>query len=134
VPCCASTGRWVEIRHHYANGAAYGGLIANALGLARYLQALLEPGDWLTPSTHALLFAAVRTSAGVELRRSLGWFRGAVAGQRYFAHAGGGAGYYCEARLYPEAKRASVVMLNRAGIADERILDSLDRAHLRRAS
>ncbi|HUQ50900.1 MAG TPA: serine hydrolase domain-containing protein, partial [Gammaproteobacteria bacterium] len=125
-----ATGRWVEMQPHYVNGAAYGGLIANAAGLGRYLQALLEPRGWLTPAAHDLLFAPVRTSAGVELRRSLGWFRGTLGRHRYFAHAGGGAAYYCEARLYPELQRASVVMLNRAGLSDARLLDSLDRCLL----
>ena len=122
-----SVGRWVEIRHHYANGAAYGGLIANAAGLGRYLQALLKPSDWLRPAAYELLFAPVRLATGVALGRSLGWFRGTLGRHGYFAHAGGGAGYYCEARLYPDLARASLVMLNRAGVSDTRLLDSLDR-------
>lgn len=122
-----ASGRWVEMRNHHVNGASYGGLIANAAGLGRYLQALLEPRGWLSPTAHELLFAPVRTSAGVELRRTLGWFRGTLGRHRYFAHAGGGAAYYCEVRLYPELERASVVMLNRAGLSDARLLDSLDR-------
>jgi CubicO group peptidase (beta-lactamase class C family) len=122
-----ASGRWIEMQHHYVDGAAYGGLIANAAGLGRYLQALLAPRGWLSPAAHEILFAPVQTSDGVELHRTLGWFRGELGRHRHFAHAGGGAAYYCEARLYPELERASVLMLNRAGLSDARLLDSLDR-------
>ncbi|MCP4978180.1 MAG: beta-lactamase family protein, partial [Maribacter sp.] len=44
----------------------------------------------------------------------------------YFTHAGGGGGYYCEIRIYPENGKGSVIMFNRTGIRDERFLDNLD--------
>jgi D-alanyl-D-alanine carboxypeptidase len=126
----AAVGRWVEMSQHYANGAAYGGLIANALGLACYLRGLLLGECGLNPAARRLLFEPARLSSGAEIGRSLGWVRGQAHGQSYFAHAGGGAAYYCEARLYPAIGRASVVMLNRAGLSHARLLDSLDRSFL----
>jgi D-alanyl-D-alanine carboxypeptidase len=36
-----TAGCWVQLRNHHVNGDAYGGLIANANGLARYAQTLL---------------------------------------------------------------------------------------------
>jgi CubicO group peptidase (beta-lactamase class C family) len=126
----ARAGRWVQFRNLQVNGAAYGGLIGNARGFARYLQALLGRGDYLSPSIRAQLFTPARGRDGTELARSLGWFAGAVRGETYFAHAGGAAGYYCEIRVYPRLQRASVVMFNRTGIRDQRVLDGIDRFFL----
>lgn len=120
----ANHGRWTAIRSHYVNGPAYGGLIANASGLARYLQALLGGAGAPPPGIRVLLFS-VAGSPGPA--RSLGWFTGRLGKEQWFAHAGGGAGYYCEARVYPQIARASAVMFNRAGVRDERILDRIDR-------
>jgi D-alanyl-D-alanine carboxypeptidase len=119
-----TTGRWVQFRNHHVNGDAYGGLIGNAHGLARYAQALLARDDLLSPISRALLFTAQRAPGPA---RSLGCFMGRLHGAPWYAHAGGGAGYYCEVRVYPHLGRASVVMFNRTGIRDEHMLDRLDR-------
>lgn len=58
---------------------------------------------------------------------SLSWFTGSLKGNTYFAHAGGGGGYYTELRIYPELGVGSVIMYNRSGLTDERILDQADR-------
>jgi len=54
------------------NGAAYGGMIGNAHGFARYLQALLARDDYLSPAIRAQLFSPARGRDGAELSRSLG--------------------------------------------------------------
>ena len=56
----------------------------------------------------------------------LGWFAGDLNGNKYFAHAGGGGGYYCEIRIYPDLNKGSVIFFNRSGMSDERYLDKLD--------
>jgi CubicO group peptidase (beta-lactamase class C family) len=119
-----TAGRWVQLRNHHVNGAAYGGLIGNAHGLARYAQAQLARSDLLSPTSRALLFT---TQPAPGPARSLGWFAGALDDEPWYAHAGGGAGYYSEVRVYPRLARASVVMFNRTGIRDEHVLDRLDR-------
>ena len=126
----ARSGRWLQLRPLYVNGAAYGGLIGNARGFARYLQALLGQGDYLSPHLRAQLLTVAHAPDGSAPGRSLGWFAGTLRGLPYFAHAGGGPGFYCEIRLYPRAGRASVVMLNRSGIRDERLLDRIDCASI----
>jgi D-alanyl-D-alanine carboxypeptidase len=122
--------RWVQFRNHYVNGAAYGGLLGNARGFARYLQALLAKSDYLSEPIRSLLFTPARTKNGRALPRTLAWFTGRLNGESYYTHAGGGAGYYCEIRLYPRIGRASVVMFNRTGFRDERILDQIDKYFL----
>lgn len=124
-----NAGRWVQFRKLNVDGDAYGGLIGNAPGFARYLQALLS-GDFPSPATRAMLFTAASAPGPA---RSLGWFMGRLDDEPWFAHAGGGAGYYCEVRVYPRVGRASVVMLNRTGIRDAHILDRLDRPLLARS-
>ena len=120
------SGRWLQLRTLHVNGAAYGGLIDNARGLARFLQAMLGHGDVLSAPYRAWLFTPARGPDGRALGRSLGWFTGELHGETCFAHAGGGFGYYCEARVYPHIGRASVVMFNRSGVRDERFLDRVD--------
>lgn len=119
-----AAGRWVQLHNHHVNGDAYGGLIGNARGLARYAQALLSCGNLLSTPSRALLFT---TQPAPGPARSLGWFAGRLDDEPWYAHAGGGAGYYSEVRVYPRLDRASVVMFNRTGIRDEHILDRLDR-------
>lgn len=41
-------------------------------------------------------------------------------------------GYYAEVRLYPELGLGSVILLNRSGVTDERVLDEVDRPMIRK--
>jgi hypothetical protein len=120
------SGRWLQLRHLHVHGAAYGGIIGNCKGFARYLQALLSNDSYITPKSRSLLFTAMLGTDGAPLARSIGWFVGSLHGEIYFTHAGGAAGYYCEIRVYPRLARGSVVMTNRTGMRDERLLDRLD--------
>lgn len=60
----------------------------------------------------------------------LSWFLGELHGNPYYCHAGGGGGYYCEIRIYPDKRQGSAVFFNRSGMTDERFLDKLDTAFL----
>jgi CubicO group peptidase (beta-lactamase class C family) len=120
------SGRWLQLRHLHVNGAAYGGIIGNCKGFARYLQALLSNDSYMAPSGRSLLFTATQGTDSASPSRGLGWFAGSLHGEPYFTHAGGAAGYYCEIRVYPRLARGSVVMTNRTGIRDERLLDRID--------
>ncbi|MDX2284804.1 MAG: serine hydrolase domain-containing protein [Bacteroidia bacterium] len=113
-------GRWRAFRPAYVNGAAYGGLIGTAEALARYGQALLQPSlAWLPPASRRVLL-------GLDGQPALAWFSGQLRQQPYRAHAGGGGGYYGEIRLYPEAGIGTVILLNRSGLSDARLLDGPD--------
>ncbi len=120
-------GSWNYFRRYYVNGSAYGGLSGNAAGFTRYLQAFLPGGVF---SGHAKQVLAVRPGeAGFPV--SMGWYKGKIGGIDYFSHAGGGGGYYCEIRFYPALSRTSVIMLNRTGVSDERLLDEIDPPFLK---
>ena len=117
---------WMPFRPYYLNGPSYGGLVATADGLGRYAQALLGP-SFLSEESKRSLFTehllADDTPSGV----GMAWFKGEIDGHTYFAHAGGGGGYYTEVRLYPELGRGSVIVFNRSGMSDRRMLDRVDR-------
>lgn len=121
--------RWVYLRLHHVNGSAYGGLIANARGLARLGQSVLGSMPGLTPAVRKQLLAVV---PGPGPLRSLGWFSGRIGRHAWFAHAGGGLGGYGELRVYPEAGAVSVLLTNGPGLWDARDLDGLDALWLDR--
>lgn len=118
-----SVGPWVELHHHHVDGSAYGGLLGNARGLARFGRAVLGQVEGIAPAVRSGL---VRALPGAGPARSLGWFCGELLGQPWRAHAGGGLGAYGELRLYPQLGAVSVLLTNRPGLRDERLLDRLD--------
>lgn len=123
---------WRSFRPYYVNGAAYGGLIGTAEGFTRYAQALLDPLTRLISEEYKeVLFTENVLEGGKPSGMALSWFRGELEGYVYFAHAGGGGGYYAEVRIYPALKRGSVILFNRSGMSDERFLDEVDRHLLR---
>jgi len=118
---------WRPFRHFYINGAAYGGLFGTPRGLVAYAQGLLKTDcPWLSDSFRKERFRE-RSAGGRATGMSYSWFTGMLGNNRYFAHAGGGGGYYVELRLYPGRRLGSVIMFNRSGMRDERFLDRVDR-------
>ncbi len=123
-----SVGIWKPFKLNYVNGAAYGGLVGTPDAFARYIQALLQPqSQIISPENKQLLFTENHTNNGKPTGMCLSWYTGLLNGIRYFTHAGGGGGYYCELRIYPEKGVGSVIMFNRTGMTDERFLDKVDR-------
>ena len=121
-------GNWKPFRNFYVNGTSYGGLIGTPLAFVRYIQALLTPNNDLLPDDYKrMLFIENRTRNDKATGMCFAWFTGQLNGIDYFAHAGGGGGYYCEIRLYPATGIGSVIFLNRTGMSDERLLDRVDR-------
>lgn len=119
-------GKWKPFKPFYNNGIAYGGLFGTATGLRQYGQALLKKESvLLNDQLKQLLFT--ETSINKQpTGMSLSWFTGSLKGHRYVAHAGGGGGYYVELRLYPDLAMGSLIMYNRSGMRDERMLDRTD--------
>lgn len=118
---------WKPFLPNYVNGSAYGGLITNRTGLVAYLQQLLQNGGTLLhPESCTRLFTENKLTGGKPSGMCYSWFTAQLNGHRYYTHAGGGGGYYCEVRLYPQINRGSVLMLNRTGISDTRLLNRFD--------
>jgi D-alanyl-D-alanine carboxypeptidase len=122
------TGSWKPFKEHYVNGAPYGGLISNADALVKYGQALLKKdGRLISEHSKSQLFEEGRLLSGKPAGMALSWFKGDLEGKTYFSHAGGGGGYYCEIRLYPDLGEGSVIVFNRSGFSDARFLDRVDK-------
>jgi len=117
---------WVPFKPFYINGAAYGGLIGNADGFISYLQAILKGSAPFSQKGVDLLLTPARTNDGNTAPAGLAWLHGKLDGVRYFQHSGGAGGYYCEIRIYPDIRRASVIMTNNTGISRQGLLDQVD--------
>lgn len=120
-------GKWKSFRHYYVNGPAYGGLIGSPIAFMNYLRELLNPESiLLSPGYKKMLLTETYIPNSKPTGMCLSWFTGKLNEHRYFTHAGGGGGYYCEIRIYPEAGIGSLIFLNRSGFSDERLLDKVD--------
>lgn len=123
---------WNPFKPFYVNGASYGGLIGTAGSFIKYLQGLLDPDcQIITGDYKKMLFTENFTSNNKPTGMCLSWFKGRIDGNNYFTHAGGGGGYYCEIRIYPEIGTGSAIFFNRSGMSDLRFLDKIDRIYLR---
>jgi len=122
---------WSAFKLFMPNGKAYGGLVGNAAGFARYLQAILNRHSPFDGSMTDLLFETGRKNDGEILNRTMGWAKSSRSGLTYYSHTGGGGGYYCEIRIYPDINRASVIMTNKTGISPQNYLDLIDPVFLR---
>jgi len=121
-------GKWKPFVDYYVNGTSYGGLIGTSTAFVKYLQELLRPDCGLITSDYKkLLFTENFTKSNNATGMCLSWFMGKLNGKQYFSHAGGGGGYYCEIRVYPEQEIGSVIMFNRTGMKDERFLNTVDK-------
>ena len=128
-------GRWYSFKDVVLNGPSHGGLVGKPSSLMRYVQELLKDDCVLiTDDFKQLLFTENITNSGKKTAMCLSWFKGGLNGNTYFCHAGGGAGYYCEIRIYPERGVGSVIMLNRSGMTDERVLSGFDKFYFENES
>lgn len=121
------SGKWKPFREVYVNGAPYGGIIGTVDGFVKYGQALLGDEEKLLSSPYRdLMFRENTTSDGKATGMCMSWFKGELKNHTYFMHAGGGGGYYCELRLYPELQSGSFIVFNRSGFSNEKFLDKVD--------
>ena len=123
----AAEGKWQPFKPYYINGASYGGIIGRPVSFMKYAQDLLKKdGMLISPEYKQMLFTENLTLDHKSTSMCLSWFTDQLNDLSYFAHAGGGGGYYCEVRLYPDAGIGSVIMFNRSGMSNEKYLDKLD--------
>lgn len=119
-------GAWKPFKSFYNDGKAYGGMFGTMDGLILYAQALLKADSPLLQDSYKSILFAEGSAGGKPTGMSMSWFTGKLKGNRYVAHAGGGGGYYVELRIYPDLGVGSVILYNRSGMTDERMLDKTD--------
>ncbi len=119
-------GKWKPFHRFYNNGVAYGGMVGSVSGLIKYAQALITQDSGLLSDEFKKILFTESIIQNKSTGMSYSWFTGSLKGNRYFAHAGGGGGYYVELRVYPDLGVGSVIMYNRSGMTDERILNRAD--------
>jgi len=122
----SSDDGWTRFSHMLVNGKPYGGLVGNAAGFIRYLQAILRREPPFTDHLVETMWTLGTTNDGQSIPRGLAWYHGSFEGKPYFMHTGGAAGYYCEMRIYPENNRASMIMTNNTGISNQNYLNRID--------
>ncbi|MFZ0282566.1 MAG: serine hydrolase domain-containing protein [Bacteroidales bacterium] len=121
---------WKPFNPFYVNGPSYGGLIGTPDSFMKYIQALLKPDcQLITNEYKRLLFTENYTSDNKPTGMCISWFKGQLNGNNYFSHAGGGGGYYCEIRIYPDLGLGSLIFFNRTGMSDQRFLDRIDKLY-----
>jgi CubicO group peptidase (beta-lactamase class C family) len=124
-------GDWLHVNDNYVDGAAFGGIVASARAVGRFLQDQLRDAPvTLHPETRRLFFAQQRNAAGEPIDMTLGWHIGRGAGGSYFFKEGGGAGFHGEMRVYPAAGVASVAIANSGSFDVKGFLEAEDRAFL----
>lgn len=127
----STEGKWNSFKDNYVNGVSYGGLIGTSNAFVKYIQALLKPNSKIITNEYKkILFTENYTNDNKATGMCLSWFKGQLNGKQYYAHAGGGGGYYCEIRMYPDLGIGSAIMFNRTGLSDERFLDKLDKYNI----
>jgi D-alanyl-D-alanine carboxypeptidase len=124
-------GSWLRIESHYVNGPAFGGLIGNCRGIARFLQDQLRPQSALfNEETTRLFYQRQTSSAGAALPMTLGWHIGAAGNAPYFFKEGGGGGFHSMMRIYRDRGIATILWSNATGFDVRRCMDAVDQHFL----
>lgn len=121
-------GSWLRICDVHPDGASFGGAVGSAAAFSVILRDLLEDVSLLlSKRSKRLLFEQARLGSGKAIDMTLGWHIGRIGGRPYYFKEGGGAGFHCEMRMYPDRVLASVIMVNRTSFDSTGVLSELDR-------
>ena len=126
------SGRWLAIHSHYLNGPAFGGLVGTAKGFGMFLQdQVRERSVLFGDDTRRQFYAQQQTTRGTAVPMTLGWHIGNLNGQQFFYKEGGGGGFHCMMRLYPDERVGTVAMTNATEFDVRKLLDTIDPAVFR---
>jgi len=118
--------RWLQIKDHYLNGPAFGGLVGSGRGFAKFLQDQLNPHSKLFgDSTRDQFYIQQQTGKG-PVAMTLGWHMGSLNGETFYYKEGGGGGFHCMMRLYPGRGVGTVLMTNATMFNVRSLMDRID--------
>jgi len=120
---------WLNINNVYLNGASFGGLIGSTDAFAVILQDLLKD-DSVLLANKSILYKKHILSNDKTIDMTLAWHVGKNSLGTYYFKEGGGAGFHCEMRIYPDRSIASIVMLNRTMFDTKDFLDTQDDLYI----
>lgn len=124
---------WLNIRPHYLNGPAFGGLVASAQGVARFLQDQLAATSMvLSAETRVRFLEQQKNLEEKPVPMTLGWHVDQLDGTPYLYKEGGGMGYHAEMRLYPSLGLGSVMLVNSGTFNTRKTLSVIDRIALKK--
>jgi CubicO group peptidase (beta-lactamase class C family) len=124
-------GKWLNIKDHYLNGPAFGGVIGSAFSFGKFLQdQLKEESVLFNRETKDLFYTQQKNNAGDSVEMTLGWHIGYLDRTKYFFKEGGGGGYHCEMRIYQKKRLASIIMINETSASCKKYLNTLDKSFL----
>jgi len=122
-------GGWLRINDVYLNGPSFGGAIGTATAFSKILQDLLsEHSNLLNEKSKKLLYSQQKINSGKKIDMTLGWHIDKLNGVTYYYKEGGGAGFHCEMRIYPDIGLASVIMANKTSFNSRKHLSELDKS------
>lgn len=119
-------GRWLEIRPHYVNGPAFGGIVASAKGFATFLQDQLRKRSCVLGEHARGLFFEQQRTVHEDIPMTLGWHMGSLGTARHYFKEGGGGGFRSMMRLYKRQGIGTVLMVNATTFNVAKALDALD--------
>jgi len=124
-------GSWLRINNVYINGPSFGGIISSANAISRILQDLLKDESLILDSNMKnQLYTQQKTTDGEPIDMTLGWHIGNLSGSKYYFKEGGGAGFHCEMRIYPDKGLASVIIVNKTSLNTKKELSKLDSSFI----
>src|SRR6185295_18013186 len=95
------------------NGAAFGGIVGTARGFGVFLRDQLQARSVLIgDEARRVLYDPRQAVPTLSVPMTLGWHVGEANGRRYFFKEGGGGGFHCLMRLYPDRDLGTVLMTN----------------------
>ena len=77
-------------------------------------------------ATRELFFEQQRTADGSPVAMTPGWHIGQAGTTRVYFKEGGGGGFHCMMRLYPDGGIGTVVMTNATGFNVAKLLNTAD--------
>jgi D-alanyl-D-alanine carboxypeptidase len=120
-------GSWLRVNDNYLDSAAFGGIVASARAMGRFVMDALRPASVLLGREARRLFLEQQARAdGAPVETTLGWHVAPGEGGFLFKE-GGGAGFHSEMRVYRARGVGSVAIANSGAFRVKRFLERGDR-------
>lgn len=126
----SKTKNWQSLNNLYMKGLGFGGGFANSTALTILMLNLMKH-ELLNESSLKESFTPQKYNTNRIAKQTLGWWHGLVEGHKSYFHPGGGGGYSCEVRIYPESGTVRVMMMNKTQtFGDLKMFSEIDKLWL----